>query len=116
MLVVFTMVLILGPIMYLVENGENGFQSIPDSIYWGIVTITTVGYGDISPVTPLGKFIASIMMFIGYGIIAVPTGIITTDISLGVRNKKQGNEACPGCGMEGNDRDAKFCKYCGSAL
>ena len=116
MLVVFTMVLILGPIMYLVENGQNGFKSIPESIYCGIVTITTVGYGDISPVTPLGKFIASIMMFIGYGIIAVPTGIITTDIAIAARNKKHGHEACPGCGEEGHDRDAKFCKYCGSAL
>ena len=116
MLVVFMMVIILGSIMYLVENGENGFNSIPDSIYWGIVTITTVGYGDISPVTPLGKFIASIMMFIGYGIIAVPTGIITTDIALTVRNKKHGHEACPNCGKEGHDQDAKFCKYCGSVL
>jgi len=116
MLVVFTMVIILGSIMYLVENGENGFNSIPDSIYWGIVTITTVGYGDISPVTPWGKFIASIMMFIGYGIIAVPTGIITTDLAMAARNKKQGNESCPNCGKEGHDRDAKFCKYCGSAL
>jgi voltage-gated potassium channel len=116
MLAVFTMVIILGSIMYLVENGENGFNSIPDSIYWGIVTITTVGYGDISPVTPWGKFIASIMMFIGYGIIAVPTGIITTDLAIAVRNKKHGNENCPNCGREGHDRDAKFCKYCGSAL
>jgi len=116
MLVVFTMVIILGSIMYLVENGENGFNSIPDSIYWGIVTITTVGYGDISPVTPLGKFIASIMMFIGYGIIAVPTGIITTDIAIAVRNKKHGHEACPNCGKEGHDLDAKFCKFCGSVL
>ncbi|MEO6669010.1 MAG: ion transporter, partial [Ferruginibacter sp.] len=71
MLVVFTLVIILGSIMYLIENGENGFSSIPESIYWAIVTITTVGYGDISPVTPLGKFIASIIMFMGYGIIAV---------------------------------------------
>jgi len=116
MLVVFTMVIILGSIMYLVENGENGFKSIPDSIYWGIVTITTVGYGDISPVTPWGKFIASIMMFIGYGIIAVPTGIITTDLAIAVRKKKPGPETCPNCGMEGHDRDAKFCKYCGSVL
>ena len=116
MLVVFTMVIILGSIMYLVENGENGFNSIPDSIYWGIVTITTVGYGDISPVTPWGKFIASIMMFIGYGIIAVPTGIITTDLAIAMRNKKPGPETCPNCGKEGHDRDAKFCKYCGSAL
>lgn len=116
MLVVFTLIIILGSIMYLVENGENGFSSIPDSIYWGIVTITTVGYGDISPVTPLGKFIASIMMFIGYGIIAVPTGIVTTDMAIAVRNKKHGHEACPNCGKEGHDQDAKFCKFCGSVL
>ena len=116
MLVVLALVIILGSVMYLVENGENGFTSIPESIYWAIVTITTVGYGDISPVTPLGKLIASIMMFIGYGIIAVPTGIITTDIALAVRSRKHGTETCPGCGMEGHDRDAKFCKYCGTTL
>jgi voltage-gated potassium channel len=116
MLVVLSMVIILGSVMYLVENGENGFDSIPDSIYWAIVTITTVGYGDIAPVTPLGKFIASIMMFIGYGIIAVPTGIITTEIAMAVRGKKHGHEACPGCGKEGHDRDAKHCKYCGTQL
>jgi len=116
MLVVLAMVIILGSIMYLVENGENGFDSIPDSVYWGIVTITTVGYGDISPVTPLGKFIASFMMFIGYGIIAVPTGIITTDLAMAVRNRKHGTEACPACGKEGHESDAKFCKFCGSEL
>ena len=116
MLVVLAMVIILGSVMYLVEKGQNGFNSIPDSIYWAIVTITTVGYGDISPVTPLGKFIASIVMFIGYGIIAVPTGIITTEMALAVRNKKHGHETCPGCGEEGHDRNAKFRKYCGSAL
>jgi voltage-gated potassium channel len=116
MLVVLTVVIIMGSLMYLVENGQNGFESIPDSIYWAIVTITTVGYGDISPVTPLGKFIASIMMFIGYGIIAVPTGIITTEIAMHARNKKHGTEACPGCGREGHDRDAKHCKYCGTRL
>lgn len=116
MLVVFTLVIILGSVMYLVENGENGFNSIPDSVYWAIVTITTVGYGDISPVTPLGKFIASIIMFMGYGIIAVPTGIITTDMAMTVRNKKPGSEVCPACGRESHDGDAKFCKYCGSLL
>ncbi|HVE60485.1 MAG TPA: ion transporter [Chitinophagaceae bacterium] len=116
MLAVLTLVIILGSVMYLVEGRTNGFNSIPDSIYWAIVTITTVGYGDISPVTPLGKFIASIMMFIGYGIIAVPTGIITTDIAIAVRSKKQGGETCPGCGREGHDRDAKCCKYCGAVL
>lgn len=116
MLVVLSLVIILGSIMYLVENGENGFTSIPESIYWAIVTITTVGYGDISPVTPLGKFIASFMMFIGYGIIAVPTGIVTTDLAMAIRNKNQGIETCPGCGREGHDKDARFCKYCGTAL
>ena len=116
MLVVLSLVIILGSVMYLVEKGENGFNSIPDSIYWAIVTITTVGYGDISPVTPLGKFIASIMMFIGYGIIAVPTGIVTTEMALTVRKRKEGHETCPGCGKEGHDRDAMFCKYCSSML
>ncbi len=90
MLAVLTLVMILGCVMYLVEGRVNGFNSIPDSVYWAIVTVTTVGYGDISPVTPLGKFIASIMMFIGYGIIAVPTGIVTTEMALAVRSKKPG--------------------------
>lgn len=116
MLVVLSLVIILGSVMYLVENGENGFHSIPDSIYWAIVTITTVGYGDISPVTPWGKFIASIMMFIGYGIIAVPTGILTTEMALAVRSKKEKHETCPGCGKEGHDSDAMFCKYCATML
>ena len=116
MLVVLSIVIILGSVMYLVEDGKNGFHNIPESIYWAIVTITTVGYGDISPVTPWGKFIASIMMFIGYGIIAVPTGIVTTEMALAVRNRKAGHETCPGCGREGHDRDAVFCKYCSARL
>lgn len=115
-LVVISLVIILGSIMYLVEKGKNGFESIPDSIYWAVVTITTVGYGDISPVTSLGKFIASLIMLIGYGIIAVPTGIITTEMALAVRNRKEGHETCPGCGKEGHDRDAVFCKQCGTIL
>lgn len=96
MLVVLSLVIILGSVMYLVENGENGFISIPDSIYWAIVTITTVGYGDIAPVTPAGKFIASLMMFIGYGIIAVPTGIITTEMAKAARIRTHGDQTCPG--------------------
>lgn len=116
MLVVLTLVIILGSVMYMVESRETGFTSIPDSIYWAIVTITTVGYGDISPATPLGKFIASIIMLIGYGIIAVPTGIITTEMTLAARLKKHGAETCPGCGKEGHDADAAFCKYCGEKL
>jgi len=116
MLVVLSLVIILGSVMYLVEGGKNGFDSIPDSIYWAIVTITTVGYGDISPVTSLGKFIASVIMLLGYGIIAVPTGIITTQMALAVRNRKIGHETCSGCGKEGHDHDAVFCKYCGTIL
>ena len=116
MLVVLSLVIILGSVMYLVESGRNGFNSIPDSIYWAIVTITTVGYGDISPATSLGKFIASLIMLIGYGIIAVPTGIITTEMALAARHRKEGHETCPGCGKEGHDRDAVFCKYCGEIL
>jgi voltage-gated potassium channel len=116
MLVVIALVVILGSIMYLVESRANGFNSIPDSIYWAIVTITTVGYGDISPVTPMGKFIASLIMLIGYGIIAVPTGIITTEMALLSRSEKKSSESCPGCGKEGHDANAKFCKYCGEKL
>jgi voltage-gated potassium channel len=116
MLVVLSTVIILGSIMYLVEDGQNGFTSIPDSIYWAIVTITTVGYGDIAPATPAGKIIASLMMFIGYGIIAVPTGIITNDMVNVARLRNHGTETCPGCGREGHDKDARFCKYCGTVL
>ena len=116
MLAVLAIVVILGLVMYLVEGRQNGFTSIPDSIYWAIVTITTVGYGDISPVTPWGKFIASIIMFIGYGIIAVPTGIITTEIALAAKNKGHQHETCPSCGREGHDDDADYCKWCGEKL
>ena len=116
MLFVIALVIILGSVMYLVEKGENGFTSIPDSIYWAIVTITTVGYGDISPVTPMGKLVASVIMLLGYGIIAVPTGIVTSEMALAVRNKQQKHVACPNCGKEGHDNDADFCKYCGAKL
>lgn len=115
-LFVLVMVVILGSIIYLVEGPNNGFTSIPQSIYWAIVTITTVGYGDIAPVTPLGKVIASFIMLLGYGIIAVPTGIVTTEMALAAHRKDQSNHACPACGQEGHDRDAKYCKHCGAAL
>jgi voltage-gated potassium channel len=116
LLAVLTITVILGSIMYLVERRENGFSNIPESIYWAIVTITTVGYGDISPITPLGKFVASVVMLIGYAIIAVPTGIITHDIAVATRLKKELSESCPSCSREGHDADAFFCKYCGSSL
>ena len=117
LLTVLMLTVVLGSIMYLVEQRENGFSNIPESIYWAIVTITTVGYGDISPVTPLGKFVASLVMLIGYAIIAVPTGIITHDFAVaGRRRNKELYESCPDCGREGHDADARFCKYCGSSL
>lgn len=111
---VLTLVIILGSFMYLIEGSENGFTSIPRSIYWSIVTLTTVGYGDISPQTPLGQVLASIIMIMGYGIIAVPTGIVTAEMAYGKKRTK--TQACPQCSLEGHDDDAEFCKYCGSKL
>jgi voltage-gated potassium channel len=116
MFVVLTLVIILGSVMYLVEGGTNGFNSIPQSIYWAIVTITTVGYGDISPVTALGKFVASVIMLMGYAIIAVPTGIITTEMAQAMKNTREQQQACPNCGREGHDANALFCKFCGAKL
>ena len=116
MMIVLMLVIILGSIMYLVEEGQNGFTSIPESIYWAIVTITTVGYGDITPATTMGKFVASLIMLIGYAIIAVPTGIVTTEMALVARNRDQNHEVCPRCGKEGHDADAKYCKACGEKL
>ncbi|RZK97141.1 MAG: ion transporter [Pedobacter sp.] len=116
MLSVLAIVIILGSLMYLIEDRQNGFDSIPSSIYWAIVTITTVGYGDISPVTSLGKLVASVIMLLGYGIIAVPTGILTTEMALTARSKRMHGDACPKCGREGHDADAKHCKYCGEKL
>lgn len=108
---------ILGTIIYVVENAANpDFSSIPQSIYWAIVTITTVGYGDISPVTPLGKMVASLVMLLGYAIIAVPTGIVTVELSKQFGKKTNLTESCPGCGHDGHDPDARFCKFCGHAL
>ncbi|MGB8190488.1 MAG: ion transporter [Chitinophagaceae bacterium] len=116
MLIVLMLVIILGSVMYLVEEGKNGFSSIPESIYWAIVTITTVGYGDITPATTPGKIVASLIMLIGYAIIAVPTGIVTTEMALAARNMRQHHEVCPRCGKEGHDADANFCKSCGERL
>lgn len=113
--VVFVLVIIFGSIMYVIEGEENGFTSIPKSIYWAIVTLTTVGYGDISPQTPLGQAIASIIMILGYGIIAVPTGIVTTEMARG-EFKPVSTQVCPNCSREGHETDAVYCKYCGSKL
>ncbi len=115
---VLTSVVIVGSAMYLIEGEDSGFRNIPESIYWCIVTMTTVGYGDIAPQTPLGKVLASIVMILGYGIIAVPTGIVTVEMG-GVRGKVSGRvsgQCCPECSAEGHAVDAVFCKYCGSRL
>ncbi len=112
---VSTLVVILGAMMYLIEGEENGFTSIPKSIYWAIVTLTTVGYGDISPQTNLGQTLASFIMIMGYAIIAVPTGIVTVELS-NARGKNVSGEVCPACSAEGHDADAQYCKYCGSKL
>jgi len=112
---VLTLVVIFGSMMYLIEDAESGFTSIPQSIYWTIVTLTTVGYGDISPQTSLGQTIAAMIMIIGYGIIAVPTGIVTAELSQAYK-KSVSTQACLECAAEGHDSDAKFCKYCGSQL
>lgn len=115
-------VCIFGSVMYLVEGGQEGstFNSIPTSIYWAIVTITTVGYGDISPTTGLGQFIASLMMIIGYAIIAVPTGIVTSEMVSGRKEPEEVEEilaeACMFCMKEGHEADAIHCKYCGELL
>lgn len=116
MLIVLTVVVILGSIMYLVEGPNNGYTNIPTSIYWAIVTITTVGYGDISPVTPLGKFIATCIMFIGYSIIAVPTGIVTTEMTMKAKQEARRPRNCRACGRDGHDSNALFCKWCGNEL
>jgi voltage-gated potassium channel len=112
---VLALVVILGSLMYMIEGEENGFTSIPQSIYWAIVTLTTVGYGDLSPNTPLGKVLASIIMIVGYGIIAVPTGIVTAEMVQASRGDFS-TQACPVCSAEGHDKDAAFCKYCGARL
>ncbi len=111
---VFTVVVIMGAIMYIIEGHENGFHSIPESIYWAIVTLTTVGYGDISPHTVPGKFVASLIMILGYSIIAVPTGIITAELTRGKR--KDTSIHCKKCGMKGLDNDSNYCKSCGKKI
>jgi voltage-gated potassium channel len=113
---VLMLVIIIGTIMYFVEGEKNGFTSIPRSVYWAIVTLTTVGYGDIAPATPVGQFIASLVMILGYGIIAVPTGIVTTEIALASRKEKIITQVCPNCLHEDHDAQAVYCNRCGELL
>lgn len=115
LLFIIIVVVIVGSVMYLVEGGKNGFNSIPDSIYWAVVTITTVGYGDISPVTPVGKFLSVLLMLCGYSIIAVPTGIVSSEMA---RELKRGGRsiACTRCGKQEHTKDARYCRICGERL
>lgn len=106
--------IILGTIMYMIEGEENGFTSIPKSVYWAIVTLTTVGFGDIAPQTALGQLIASIIMILGYGIIAIPTGIVSSEITK--NNTPLNTQACPNCLKENHTENAEFCYNCGSSL
>ncbi len=112
---VLTLVIIFGSLIYLIEGEANGFTSIPRSIYWAIVTLTTVGYGDLSPKTGLGQFFASLIMILGYSIIAVPSGIVTVEMS-NVFGRQKSRRICLECMKGGHERDALHCKYCGKEL
>jgi voltage-gated potassium channel len=114
--VVVLLTVILGTIMYLIEGPENGFTSIPYSMYWAIVTLTTVGYGDISPHTPIGQFIASIVMILGYGIIAIPTGIVSSEMAKADNKVHTNTQHCTNCGADTHLDNADFCNKCGKKL
>jgi voltage-gated potassium channel len=115
MMTMFTIVTIMGAVLYVIEGPEHGYTNIPLSIYWAIMTLTTVGYGDIVPGTPLGRVLASIIMVIGYSIIAIPTGLVTVGIAQ-MDKKEVSTQSCPSCSREGHDVDANHCKFCGATL
>jgi voltage-gated potassium channel len=112
---VLTLVVLFGTLMYYIERGDGGFTSIPESMYWAIVTLTTVGYGDIIPMTPAGKIIASLIMITGYGIIAVPMGIYFSEFTQASKRRKN-KRTCPSCGLKGHEADAVHCRTCGAEL
>ncbi|WP_223759542.1 ion transporter [Myxococcus sp. RHSTA-1-4] len=112
---VLSVVVVMGSVMYLVEGEKHGFDNIPRAMYWAIVTMTTVGFGDITPKTVLGQFIASVLMVLGYGVLAVPTGIVSVELAAATRHSVD-TRACPGCGVQGHDLDARYCKNCGHSL
>lgn len=119
LLFIFTVVMlvtIFGTIIYMIEPKEAGFTSIPKAIYWGVVTLTTVGYGDIAPVTALGQFISVIVMLLGYSIIAIPTGVFSAEVIRSIRAERYSDEACPGCGHDRHEKNAKYCLLCGTWL
>ena len=115
LLTVSTIVVIVGSLMYVIEGEANGFTSIPLGIYWAVVTLTTVGYGDLAPATTLGRMLAVVLMLTGYGIIAVPTGIVTAELTR-VAAHPISTQACPACGIEGHEHDAVYCRRCGTRL
>ncbi len=115
LMVMFAIVVTMGGIMYLVEGEEHGFTSIPRAMYWAVITLTTVGYGDLVPKTPIGQAIAAVVMILGYAIIAVPTGIVTVDLAEASRRFGSG-QACPACAAEGHDTDAIYCRLCAAKL
>ncbi len=113
---IFMVVTIFAAAIYLIESHEAGFTSIPQSIYWAIVSLTTVGYGDIVPVTPVGQAITVLLMLIGYSIIAVPTGVFSAQVIRSIREERYSDEACPGCGHDRHERGARYCLQCGTWL
>lgn len=115
---VFVLAIMFGSLLYVVEGPEHGFTSIPRGIYWAASTITTVGYGDMTPKTPLGQFIATLVMLVGYSVLAVPTGIITSELLQQMQHKERRhlNRHCPGCDASDHEVDAKYCRHCGSLL
>jgi voltage-gated potassium channel len=115
LLAVVTIVVVIGTLMYVIEGERHGFTSIPLSIYWAVVTLTTVGYGDLAPATTLGRALAIVLMLTGYGIIAVPTGIVTVELTRASAPQVSA-QACPGCGLGAHEPDAVYCRRCGSRL
>jgi len=120
LITVVTMVVILGSFMYLIEGPAAGFTSIPVAVYWAVVTLTTVGFGDITPITAAGQFLAALIMLLGYGLIAVPTGIVGVELAQAVHAARgragAGDRVCSGCRSGGHDEDARFCKTCGGTV
>lgn len=116
LLTVFSIVIIIGSLMYVIEGTEHGFENILSSIYWTVVTLTTVGYGDITPQTTLGKALASIVMILGYGIVAIPTGIVGAQIAQTHSQLMKIQLICPSCGNSKHSQDAKYCAQCGTSI
>lgn len=115
LMAMLTLITIFGALLFVIEGPEHGFTSIPISMYWALISVSTVGYGDISPVTPFGRFVASFLILIGYGIIAVPTGIYSAELMSRLKTQTDG-PACAECGLSGHDADAHYCRKCGASL